>query len=198
MNQVFDFLDKITQARRPQRPQAQPQRPGVDTMLKFDFVDEAESDNSAQSFSLGQALSCASSHNLAKHLEQRSFSPKENVTYLQRDARGSDYEEQKNGLFRRKQQAPKIRATALLDASELIRPSQEDSAAYHRKRPQHAQSKQVSLELLRKLGQRSSQDEMLETVRQACEKVSAEALINSPQRRPHTGPLRHSIHIKIG
>ncbi|PKL76366.1 MAG: hypothetical protein CVV27_10655, partial [Candidatus Melainabacteria bacterium HGW-Melainabacteria-1] len=151
---------------------------------------------------LGRPESCLSASQLsdASCLDDIARHGSDNVVYLQRDAREEARDPEAAPALARKsrRQQPKVRATALLDASELLNIRHGHTDAYTRFRPEQTASKQVSLEVLRRLGQRSSREELLEKIKDACDKVSAEALINSPGRRPATGPLRQTICIQIG
>lgn len=205
MQQVFELFDKWAHRKSLKATlPAQPPR-----LLNFDFVgDESfgEPETAAElhpiSSCLGRTESCLSSTQLSDShcLEEVAQHQSSNVVYLQQDARAAAHQERAPRPTHkvRRYQNPKVRATAMLDASDLLDLRQRSSAAYTRFQPEQTASKQVSLEVLRRLGQRSSREEMLEKIKDACEKVSAEALINSPGRRPQTGPLRQTICIQIG
>lgn len=204
MQQVFELFDKWAHRKRP-APRSLPAQPA--RLLNFDFIGdelftEAEIPAELQPFSscLGRTEACLSATQLsdAQCLQEVAQHQSSNVVYLQRDARSSGTRELRPQLKSKKSSQPKVRATAMLDASELLEMRAVSSSAYTRFQPEQTASKQVSLEVLRRLGQRSSREELLEKVKDACDKVSAEALINSPGRRPQTGPLRQTICIKIG
>lgn len=205
MQNVFQLFDKWAHKTAAQKP-----RPQQAALLSFDFVDfdapaehddfAAEAPPQVSSFSVGRTESCVSAHKLsASHcLEEGQLPKASNLVALHADARNhEEATESVDGvkLFR-KQRPDKVRATALLDASRLF-DLRKNTDAFQRQRSL-AEHKDVSLEVLRQLNQRSHPDELLEKCRVACEKVSAEALINSPGRRPQTGPLRQTIRIKIG
>lgn len=207
MSQVLHFFDKWTRSsasRAAQPASVSRPAPPQPKLLSFDFVGELDAAadtlpvrDSFQS-AIGRPAACVSSHSfVAADVNEAQTS---NLTYLQRDARQSeDDSEAQTALFKKASRAsrPKVRSTALLDASELIQLRAIGTDAYSSQRPEVA-SKAVSLENLRKLSLDEADDAKLERVRQICEKVSAEALINSPHRRVPTAPLRHSIKIKIG
>ncbi len=208
MQQVLNILDRW--AYKSVR-QAVPRPIESQRMLTFEFVGDEPTDNhySSQteiqpvSSCLGRTESCLSSAQLsdAHCLNEVKTHQSSNVVYLQRDARsrtGLLHGEERQVRKARRSQSPKVRATAMLDASELLAIRQSRTEAYSRFQPEQTVSKQVSLEVLRQLGKRSSREELLEKVKDACDKVSAEALINSPGRKPQTGPLRQTICIKIG
>lgn len=202
MQNVFQLFDKWAHKTAAQKP-----RPQQAALLSFDFVDldtsaendafVAEAPPQVSSFSVGRTESCVSAHKLsASHcLEEGQLPKASNLVALHADARNQDEPVEGVKLFR-KQRPDKVRATALLDASRLF-DLRKNTDAFQRQRSL-AEHKDVSLEVLRQLNQRSHPDELLEKCRVACEKVSAEALINSPGRRPQTGPLRQTIRIKIG
>lgn len=205
MQQVFELFDKWAH-RKPRQPAlpAQPPR-----LLSFDFIGdeafgEAEAAVEVQPVTscLGRTESCLSATQLSDShcLEEVAQHQSSNVVYLQQDARSNAEERGPRPLPKkaRQYQNPKVRATAMFDASDLLALRQPGTGAYSRLRPEQTASKQVSLEVLRRLGQRSSREELLEKIKDACDKVSAEALINSPGRRPQTGPLRQTICIQIG
>jgi hypothetical protein len=208
MQQVFNLFEKWA-GRQSQKPAVPAQSP---RMLSFDFVGEepaaepalpayeASADNLSIGSCLGRAESCLSVAQLsdAHCLDNVETHQSSNVVYLQKDARQEQAIASPTRKARRPQQQTKVRATAMLDASELLEMRKHNSGAYSRISPEQSASKQVSLEVLRKLGQRSSREEMLEKIKDVCDKVSAEALINSPGRRPQTGPLRQTICIQIG
>lgn len=197
MQQVFDLFKMARSSeRKPSRP-AQPPR-----MLSFDFVGdelfgEPAADIQPVSSCLGRTESCLSAAQLSDShcLEEVAQHQSSNLVYLQRDARETEPAARR---ARRAKPGPKVRATAMLDASELLQLRQAPHDAYSRFRPEQTASKQVSLEVLRRLGERTSREELLEKIKDACDKVSAEALINAPGRRPATGPLRQTICIQIG
>lgn len=201
MQQVFTtLLDKWSQrnGRKSSLPAEAPR------MLTFDFVGDEIAGEAAPlaeihpiSSCLGRTESCLSSTQLsdAHCLDEVSQHQSSNVVYLQKDARTENDAPIRKA---RRYQNNKVRATALLDSSDIVEMRKHNSGAYSRFQPEHTASKQVSLEVLRKLGQRSSREELLEKIKDACDKVSAEALINSPGRRPQTGPLRQTICIQIG
>ncbi|MBF2052873.1 MAG: hypothetical protein IGS03_05325 [Candidatus Sericytochromatia bacterium] len=205
MSQVLHFFDKWTRSSSSRTaPPASVSRPTPThpKLLTFDFVGElddvAETTPVRDSFqsTIGRPAACVSSHSFvaADVNEARSS----NLTYLQRDARQSEDETASDtDLFKRSSRRPKVRSTALLDASELIQLRAIGTDAYSSQQPEVA-SKAISIENLRKTCSDESEDAKLDRVRQICEKVSAEALINSPHRRVPTAPLRHSIKIKIG
>lgn len=203
MQQVFELFDKWSQ-RKSGKPAVLP-RP--ERMLTFDFIgDEAfgeqtedSLDLQAVSSCLGRTESCLSSSQLSDSncLEEVAQHQSTNLVYLQTDARLREAERETRPLPKRQYKHTKVRATAMLDASDLLHMRQRNTGSYSRFQPETA-SKQVSIEVLRRLGQRSSREEMLEKIKDACEKVSAEALINAPGRRPQTGPLRQTICIQIG
>lgn len=211
MHQVLNLLDKWAHkgTARHQRQAVLPIEP--QRMLTFEFIGDdsfgeaSHTPSQVQPVSscLGRTEACLSSVQLsdAHCLDEVDSHQSNNVVYLQRDARSRtdlhDGEERQVRKVRRYQN-PKVRATAMLDASDLLSIRQSRQEAYSRFKPEQTASKQVSIEVLRQLGKRSSREEMLEKVKDACDKVSAEALINSPGRRPQTGPLRQSICIQIG
>lgn len=200
MQQVFDFIEKWAQ-----RGQTKPAIPAqASRMLTFDFVGEDLNTESELPFEiapasscLGRTESCLSSTQLSDShcLDEIDTHQSSNLVYLQHDVRESEASKVRKA---RRYNNPKVRATAMLDSSDLIEMRQHRHDNYSRFRAEHTASKQVSLEVLRKLGQRSSREELLEKIKDACDKVSAEALINSPGRRPQTGPLRQTICIQIG
>lgn len=205
MSQVLHFFDKWTRssascAAQPAAPSSP--APLQPKLLTFEFVGELEetpsSTSTRDSFqsTIGRAAACVTSHSfVAGDVNQAQSS---NLTYLQRDARQDQAETASHTeLFKSAARRPKVRSTALLDASELIQLRGVGTDAYSSQRPE-VNNKAISLENLRKLSADESDDAKLERVRQICEKVSAEALINSPSRRIPTAPLRHSIKIKIG
>lgn len=204
MQQVFELINKWAQPKGPKAPAipAQPPR-----LVNFDFVGD-ESFGEAETFDLqpfssclGRTESCLSASQLSDSLclQEAGQHQSSNVVYLQRDARSTaEASEVRTQRKAKRYNNPKVRVTAMLDASDLIEIKQRSSGAYNRFQPEQTASKQVSIEVLRKLGQRSSREELLEKIQDACDKVSAEALINSPGRRPQTGPLRQTICIQIG
>jgi len=211
MSQVLNFFDKWSRSAASARSKAADtaiqQQP---KLLTLEFVGDmfaeeatAQTQDSFSSVSVvGRAGACVSSHNLVSHecLPETPSSQSSQLSYLQQDARQVNASEQDSPLFKKRPAKPrqKIRGTALLDASELIEIRSVGLDAYSNQRPETAVGKDVSLEVLRKLRSNDGEDDRLDRVRKICEKVSAEALINSPSRRPQTAPLRHSIKIKIG
>lgn len=207
MNQVLNFFDKWSRqgSKDSQPAPVQSKKP---EFLTFEFVDEPESALSlldfdaapspSSSVSLGRTAACLETRNLAaKAYYEEAQGSSSSVSYLQQDARVPQTESpDKTSLFRQPAKPKNVPVTALLDASEILHMSKGRDQGYSIDRPETKVSKQVSLEVLRKLNQRESYEERLEKVRTICEKVSAEAL--SPLSRAATGPLRQMIQIKIG
>lgn len=206
MSQVLNFFDKWTRSSstKASQPVKADRLPAESKLLTFAFVDEPEENTVIPSpqdrfqSAIGRPTACITSHSFVSADVNEAQS--RNLTYLQRDARHETEEHADTQLFVKKSRAAgrtKVQATALLDASELIQLRALRTDSYSSQRPVAA-TKALSLENLRKLNTDDSETAKLERVRQICEKVSAEALINSPNRRMPTGPLRHSIKIKIG
>lgn len=203
MQQVFQLLNHWVQP----GPKAVEPRLPKQCLLTFDFVNAptapaVEPETYAPTArSLGRTESCLSSRNLsAAHcLDQADQHQSSSVVYLQKDARATLGANEPVPFRKvRRYHNPKVRATAMLDASEVLEIGRPNMDAYSLKRSETVISKETSLELVRRLSKRSSHEELLEKVKDACEKVSVQALANSPARRGHTAPLRHSIQIKIG
>lgn len=203
MQQVFQLLNHWTQP----VPRTVESRLPTHCLLSFDFVNTpaapaADTETYTPSTrSLGRTESCLSSRNLsAAHcLDEAAQHQSSSVVYLQKDARATLGADEPVPFRKvRRYHNPKVRATAMLDASQVLEIGRPNMDAYSLKRSETVISKETSLEVVRRLSKRSSHEELLEKVKDACEKVSVQALANSPARRGHTAPLRHSIQIKIG
>ena len=207
MSQVLNLFEKwsrlVSKESQPLPvPAKQPE------FLTFEFVDESTSElslldfdasptvSSSRSVSLGRTGACLQAHNLAaKTYYEEPAGSSASISYLQQDVRGAAQTD-KASLFRKPAKPKNIQVTSLLDSSDILQMAKGRDQGYSLKRPETKVSKQLSLEVLRKLNQRESYEERLEKVRTICEKVSAEAL--SPLNRNATGPLRQMIQIKIG
>ncbi len=204
---MLNFLEKLAHRAAPRKPQ-QP-APALPAMLNFDFIGETldnetqTSPHSAQAKTLGRTEACVAKSLSSAACLQSSNNKASNLVYLQSDARTPNVREE-HQIFKREtsrrasRTAAKVRATGLLDASELIK-AQKSVDHIYRKERAHNQvlPKEISLQMLRRLNQRDGEDELYNKVKSACQKVSAEALINGPSH-PKTGPLRQMIRIKIG
>ncbi|PIQ26021.1 hypothetical protein COW36_02560 [bacterium (Candidatus Blackallbacteria) CG17_big_fil_post_rev_8_21_14_2_50_48_46] len=210
MNRVLQMIEQFGKPRTSRTgPLTMPA--GQPCMLSFDFVEEQPEIESAElisenfSGSLGRTAECISSRSLIDpHCLEEVTSHKETrITSLhQAISHGSTSDEIDPARRRKPRKArpvAKVQASALLEASELISiPGKYRSREHLEPALVSAAGKQVSLDILRKLGERSSQDELLEKVKVACEKVQADALYGPSLRREVTLPQRHKIRIKIG
>lgn len=211
MNRVLHLIEQFGKSRLPSRTGPLTLPAGQPCMLSFDFIDESPeqevSEELAEHFSgsLGRTAECISSRSLTDPhcLEEISIHKEARISSLHRAiSHGSTAEEiapshRKNTCKNRPVQ--KVRASALLEASELIAiPSKYRSREHVEPAWVSTTGKQLSLDLLRKLGERSNHEELLEKVRVACEKVRADALYNQPIKMEPGVKRRHRIQIKIG
>lgn len=212
MNRVLHLIEQFG------KPQPRHSRTGPLTlptgqpcMLSFDFVDEQpESDNAewvSENFSgsLGRPAECISSRSLTDphcldevqtHKETRLATLR---TAISHGTTSDEIDPAQRRKPRKARPTSKVQATALLEASELISIPGKYRSREHLAPPalSGVAGKQVSIDILRKLGERSSHEELLDKVRAACDKVHADALYGPLHKNSHE-PHRHSIRIKIG
>ncbi|MGE3726142.1 MAG: hypothetical protein AB7I41_11370 [Candidatus Sericytochromatia bacterium] len=211
MNRVLHLIEQFG------KPQPRHSRTGPLTlptgqpcMLSFDFVEEQPESENAEwvsenfSGSLGRTGECISSRSLTDphcldevdtHKEARLATLH---TAISHGTTSDEIDPAKRRKPRKARPTSKVQATALLEASELISiPGKYRSREHLAPAMTGAAGKQVSLDILRKLGERSSSDELLDKVRTACDKVHADALYGPLHKNSHE-PLRHTIRIKIG
>lgn len=206
---MLNFLERLAHKVAPLKPQQQP-APELPAMFNFDFIgelaetnDQQEAHSPVHAYSLGRTEACMAQSLSSADCLQSDNNKASNLVYLQSDARTPQIREQ-HQIFKREvsrrssRSAAKVRATGLLDASELIKAKKSVDHIYRKERA-HNQvlPKEISIQMLRRLNQRDGEDELYDKVKSACKKVSAEALINGPSHSK-TGPLRQMIRIKIG
>lgn len=208
MHRILHFIDQFSKPRQMSRTKPLSLPAGQPCMLSFDFIDESpEQDKDTElgehfSGSLGRTAECISSHSLMDPhcLEEISTHKETKIACLHRAiSHGSTVDDiQPFSQSRKNYLTPKVRASALLEASELITiPKKYRSREWVKSAWGSAAGKQVSLEVLRKLGERSSQEELMEKVRAACQKVRADSLYGKPIYKSGV-QRRHRIEIKIG
>jgi hypothetical protein len=210
MNRVLHLIEQFGKPRHSGRtgPLALPT--GQPCMLSFDFVEEQPEAESGEwlsenfSGSLGRTGECISSRNLIDpHCLEELNSHKEARISALRQVIGhgktsDEIDPVQCRKPRKSRPVNKVHASALLEASELISiPGKYRSREHLAPAVVGAAGKQVSLDLLRKLGERSGPDELLNKVRTACDKVQADALYGPIDKINHE-PRRHTIRIKIG
>jgi hypothetical protein len=205
MQQVFQYFQRRSTA----SPAAAAPVPACDSQLRivnFSFVDEPAVDSNVVPFSapntVGRTEACVSSTQLSA--VGRAQGQGKNLVYLQEELCQKQARRQRTHvLFQDAQPAPryrnhKIQATALLDASELIK-NRTNTASYQKQMVRPATNKLLNQKVAQQLNQRSSRDELLDKVRDACQKVSSDALVSAPRFHGYTmSPSRQRIQIKIG
>ncbi len=175
-------------------------------VLNFSFVDDAPVDNNVIPFStpntVGRTEACVSSSQLSAVGRDQGHG--KNLVYLQEELCQKQARRQRTHvLFQDAQPAPryrnsKIQATALLDASELIK-NRTNTASYQKQIARPATNKLLNQKVAQQLNQRSSREELLNKVKDACHKVSSDALVSAPRFHGYAiAPSRQRIQIKIG
>ncbi len=203
MQQVFEFFQ-----RRLSAPASQAQMP-QQCMLNFNFVDDAPDFDpvenvipfhkthkaTSRAHTVGRAEACVSASQLSRTPAE---SKNENLVYLQEELVQKQTQRQRtHTLFQNADRSQKVRATALLDASELIK-HRNKAGAYQKNVARPATNKLFNRKVAQQLNERSNREELLAKVKNACEKVSNDALINAPRFHGYVAPERHRIQIKIG
>ena len=205
MNRVLHLIEQLSKPRQAQTsaaviPAGQP------CMLSFDFIEAAgETEVLCENFSgsMGRTEACISALSLTapQCLSEVSTHKETQVTLLpQAIGHGSTAEQPDPIKKSQRQAAPvtKIRASALLEASELISIPGKYRAREHAEPAICASAgKQIGIDLLRKTGDSSSEHDLLDKVRNACEKIQADALYGQPVKAL-AHHRRHKIQIKIG
>lgn len=203
MQQVLQYFQRrSTAAPAPMIPV-----PACDSQLRilnFNFVDDAEAANIVPFSSpntVGRTEACVSSTQLSAVGMDHGHS--KNIVYLQEELCQKQARRQHTHiLFQDAQPAPryrshKIQAGALLDASELIK-HRTNTASYQKQIVRPATNKLFNQKIAQQLNQRSSREDLLNKVKDACQKVSSDALVSAPRFHGYTMPSRHRIQIKIG
>lgn len=206
MNRVLHLIEQFGKPRQIQTP-ASVIPAGQPCMLSFDFIEAGvETEAFSENFtgSLGRTEACISAVSLTapQCLSEISTHKETQVAQLpQALGHGSTAEQPGPRSRSHQQSAPvtKIRASALLEASELISiPSKYRAREHAEPAVCMSAGKQIGLDLLRKTGESTSEHDLLAKVRHACEKIQADALYGQPVRTLASHHRRHKIQIKIG
>lgn len=202
MQQVLQYFQRRSAAPAPAAPV--PAYNNQQHIFNFNFVDDAEAANVVPFSSpntVGRTEACVSSTQLSAVGMASGHS--KNVVYLQEELCQKQARRQRTHvLFQDAQPAPryrnhKIQATALLDASELIK-NHANTASYQKQIARPATNKLFNQKVAQQLNERSSREELLNKVKDACQKVSSDSLVSAPRFNGYTMPSRHLIQIKIG
>lgn len=191
-----------------EKPTVPRQKP---TVLSFDFIDDldlpqAETESPRTKIAsggfLGRTEQCVSTHKLSQKTCLEEGSQSSNITYLQPDARtDKDTIKKVEHLLlkeRKRKRRAKFRASALADASDLFCPqAQLKDGVYNKYKIQIGASRQVSLDILRKTHEPTSEEALLDKIKKAYDKVGASTLMNMGPTKPKKNK-RTSIRIKIG
>ena len=204
MQQVLQYFQRRSTA----SPATAAPVPACDSQLRilnFSFVDE-QTESNVVPFSppntVGRTEACVSSTQLSA--VGRDQGQGKNLVYLQEELCQKQTRRQRTHvLFQDAQPAPryrsrKVQATALLDDSELIK-NRTNTASYQKQIVRPATNKLINQKVAQQLNQRSSREELLDKVRDACQKVSSDALVSAPRFHGYAmSPSRQRIQIKIG
>lgn len=203
MQQVFQLFQRRAHASHPAK-----QVPSHDVnprIVNFSFVDDTPAPAPANVVPfeaprtvVGRTEACVS----AGQLSAVGRGQGQNVVYLQEELCEKKARRQRTHVLFQggdvERTAPrKIQATALLDASELIK-HRSNTNAYQKQHVRPATNKLLNQKVAQQLNQRSSREELLSKVKDACQKVASDALVTAPRFHGYTAPSRHRIQIKIG
>lgn len=203
MQQVFQLFQRRSNASNPVK-----QVPAHDLnqrIVNFSFVDDAPIEPSenvvpfeAPRTVVGRTEACVS----AGQLSAVGRGQGQNVVYLQEELCEKKARRQRTHVLFQggdvQRSAPrKIQATALLDASELIK-HRSNTGAYQKQQVRPATNKLLNQKVAQQLNERSSREELLSKVKDACQKVASDALVSAPRFHGYAAPSRHRIQIKIG
>lgn len=203
MQQVFQLFQRRSNASNPVK-----QVPAHDLnqrIVNFSFVDDVPTEPSANVVPfeaprtvVGRTEACVS----AGQLSAVGRGQGQNVVYLQEELCEKKVRRQRTHVLFQggdvQRSAPrKIQATALLDASELIK-HRSNTGAYQKQQVRPATNKLLNQKVAQQLNERSSREELLSKVKDACQKVASDALVSAPRFHGYAAPSRHRIQIKIG
>lgn len=206
MQQVFNFFQRRSAV--PATPAMAVPADKTARIVNFNFVDDVEvSEEKIVPFAasgntvVGRTESCVSAGQLSAVGTDRGQS--KNVVYLQEELCQKKARRQgthvlfQGGTPERRAARSKIQATALLDASELIK-HRSNTGAYQKQQVRPATNKLLNQKVAQQLNERSSREELLSKVKDACQKVASDALVSAPRFHGYAAPSRHRIQIKIG
>lgn len=202
MQQVFQLFQRRPAASAPVKQV--PAHDSSQRIVNFSFVDDTPSEANVVAFeaprtTVGRTEACVSAGQLSAVAQGQG----QNVVYLQEELCEKKARRQRThvlfqaGEVHRTATRQKVHATALLDASELIKP-RANTGAYQKQMVRPATNKLLNQKVAQQLNQRSSREELLNKVKDACQKVSSDALMSAPRFHGYTAPSRHRIQIKIG